>query len=59
MTDAQRRTAIMGLIERYTAENSVSKNVARTALINEGIYTKSGKLRAEFGGALRKEKSGG
>lgn len=57
MTDAQRRSAIIGLIERYTAANNVTRNSARTSLINEGIYTKKGKLRVEFGGDSKKEKA--
>ena len=59
MTDTQRRTAIMGLIERYTTTNNVSKSAARTSLINEGIYTQKGKLRVEYGGASKKEKAAG
>lgn len=54
MTDAQRRTAIQALIEKHTLANTVSKKVARDALINEGIYTKKGELRVEFGGASKK-----
>ncbi len=55
MTDAQRRQAIHDLIKRYTAEITVSKAAAREALIKEGIYTRKGKLRAEFGGEPKKD----
>lgn len=48
MTEIQRYTAINQLIERYTDENTVSQKVARDALIREGIYTKSGKLKKRF-----------
>lgn len=57
MTDAQRRTAIEKLIADYTAKHTVSKAAARAALIAEGIYTKKGALRAEFGGGSKKAKN--
>ncbi|MBL8572517.1 MAG: hypothetical protein JNM13_02450 [Hyphomicrobiaceae bacterium] len=46
--DQKRRDAILAMIEEYTKENTVSRKVARDTLIAEGIYTKRGKLRAEF-----------
>ena len=55
MTDAQRRIAIKRLIQKHTAANTVSKAVARATLIDEGIYTKKGKLRVEFGGGEPKK----
>jgi hypothetical protein len=54
MTDEQRHIAIQSLIQEHTAENTVSKDAAREMLIKEGIYTKTGKLRREFGGASKK-----
>jgi hypothetical protein len=56
MTDTQRRQAITGLIESYTKLHSANRASARAALINEGIYTRKGKLRAEFGGSDTKPK---
>jgi hypothetical protein len=50
MTEAQRHKAIQRLIKRYTAANTASKAVARKTLIKEGIYTKKGDLRPEYGG---------
>lgn len=57
MTDTQRHTAILGLIESYTSANTVSKSAARKALIDEGIYTKRGALSPEFGGPDKKLKT--
>jgi hypothetical protein len=57
MNDAQRRLAILNLIERRTAEDMTSKAAARESLIRDGIYTQKGKLRSEFGGGKRKGKS--
>ena len=55
MTDDQRREAVKLAIRRYTAANTVSSEVARSALIKEGIYTESGKLRSEYGGTEDKK----
>ena len=57
MTDAQRRVAIQTLIKEHTAAHTTSRAVARTSLVNEGIYTKKGALRVEFGGVTKKSKS--
>ena len=57
MTDAQRRSAVMTLIGQHTAASTVSKKVARATLIDEGIYTKKGQLRVEFGGIGGKTKA--
>lgn len=57
MTDAQRRSAIIGLIERHTTANTTSKRTARAALIGEGLYTADGRLRPEFGGEAKKDKN--
>lgn len=56
MTHAQRNQKILAAIAEETARALSSKKVARDTLINEGIYTKSGKLRAEFGGQNKKSK---
>lgn len=56
MTHAQRNEAIRKLIERRTKENTASRQAAREALIEDGIYTKEGKLRAEYGGDPKKGK---
>ncbi|TXM69208.1 hypothetical protein FV218_17455 [Methylobacterium sp. WL69] len=50
MTDEKRRAAIKALIVKRTAANTASPAAARAALIEEGIYTKDGELRATFGG---------
>lgn len=50
MTHAQRNQKILAAIAEETARAVSSKKVARETLINEGIYTAKGKLRAEFGG---------
>jgi len=57
MTDAQRRAAIQTLIKKHTDANTTSQAVARASLIKEGIYTKKGNLRVEFGGETKKSKS--
>ncbi|MDO9473072.1 MAG: hypothetical protein Q7J28_08445 [Caulobacter sp.] len=57
MTNAQRRLAIKALIKKHTATNTVSKAVARKVLIEEGIYTKKGDLRVEYGGSPKKAKT--
>ncbi len=54
MTDAQRREAIEKLIAQYTSTHTASKAAAREALVSEGIYTRTGKLRAKFGGEQKK-----
>lgn len=50
MTVAQRNQKILDAIARETERATTTKKAARDALISEGIYTKRGKLRAEFGG---------
>lgn len=57
MTDVQRRTAIIALINNHTRANTVSKSVARESLISEGIYTKKGALRVAFGGKSKKART--
>lgn len=55
MTRTERNQRIIEAIEAETASALVSKKTAREALINDGIYTKKGKLRAEFGGESAKK----
>ncbi len=54
MTLAQRNAEILKILEEQTERNTVSKAAARASLIADGIYTKKGTIRAEFGGE-RKE----
>lgn len=55
MTRSQRNQKILDAISEETKRALASKKVARETLIAEGIYTTKGKLRAEFGGAGKKE----
>lgn len=55
MTNAQRNERILQAIAKQTKLAMASKKSARETLIREGIYTKKGKLRAEFGGSTKKE----
>lgn len=57
MTHQQRNAAILKLLETYTQKTTISRAVARKALIEEGIYTKKGKLRVEFGGERKAAKA--
>jgi hypothetical protein len=57
LTDPKRRIALQTLIEKYTLDHTATKQVAREALIQEGIYTKKGALRVEFGGVPKKPKN--
>jgi hypothetical protein len=54
MTLEQRNAEIFKLLKEQTKRNTVSRAAARAALIDEGIYTKKGKVRAEYGGEPRK-----
>jgi hypothetical protein len=55
MTQTQRNAEIIKILAAHTKKNTVSKAVARASLIAEGIYTKDGKLRPEFGGEPKKK----
>lgn len=56
MLREERNSRIMAHIAEYTRVNTVSRAVARAALIREGIYTQEGELMPEFGGpALKTE----
>jgi len=57
MTDAQRRNAIESLIQRHTDLSTATRQQARATLISEGIYTKKGTLRVEYGGESKKNKN--
>lgn len=57
MTVTERNKKILNAIANATAEAVASKKAARDMLIKEGIYTKKGKLRVEFGGESKKRKA--
>lgn len=57
MTHTQRNKKILDAIATETARALSSQKAARATLIKEGIYTKKGKLRAEFGGEEVKERA--
>lgn len=57
MTRGERNQKIIDAIEAETIRASASKKTARDALIKDGIYTKKGKLRVEFGGGLAKKET--
>ena len=50
MTIAERNQKIIKLIEARTKRGLKSKKAARDILIADGIYTKKGNLKKEFGG---------
>ncbi len=54
MTHAQRNQKILAAIDAVTERATASKKEARKTLIDEGIYTAKGTLRAEFGGPSKK-----
>ena len=54
MTHAQRNQKILDAIAKETARALESRKIARDTLIKEGIYTKKGKLKVEFGGGKAK-----
>jgi hypothetical protein len=57
MTTEQRNAEILRILDEQTKRNTVSRKIARDALIDEGIYTKRGQVRAEFGGGVKKKGS--
>ena len=57
MTHDERNEAIKQLIRDHTKVMTQSREIARSTLIAEGIYTKRGQLRAEFGGKSKKTKA--
>lgn len=50
MDQSERNQKILDAIARRTERGTASRQAAREMLISEGIYTKKGKLRVEFGG---------
>lgn len=56
VTRAERNRMIIEAMEAETERALVSRKAARDLLISEGIYTKKGKLRVEFGGESSKKK---
>ena len=54
MTNDAQHAAIKKLIRDYTKEMTASPEKAKAALIEAGIYTRSGKLAARYGGAKKK-----
>jgi hypothetical protein len=54
MTSEAQRAAIIKMIEQHTKTVTVTKEAARESLIKEGIYTRTGKLSARYGGARKK-----
>jgi hypothetical protein len=57
MTRAERNRKIIEAMEAETTRALVSRQAARELLIKDGIYTKKGELRVEFGGERAKKKS--
>ena len=57
MTIAERNKKILAAIAKETKRATASKEIARATLIREGIYTRSGKLRPEYGGEGKKKKN--
>ena len=54
MTHAERNAKLLAIIAEETKRAVASQGTARNTLIAEGIYTKKGKLRVEFGGERKK-----
>jgi hypothetical protein len=48
VTDSQRHTAILALIESYTNEHMSSKAAAHDALYRAGLLTKAGTFRKRY-----------
>jgi hypothetical protein len=56
MDQDTRRAKIRELIETYTQEKAATPAIARQTMINEGLYTKKGQFRAEYGGGPKAKK---
>ena len=54
MTSDAQREAIKKMIEQHTKTVTANKETARASLINEGFYTKDGKLTEQYGGGKKK-----
>lgn len=52
MDEAKRHKAILAAIKAYTKKHARTPEMARAALIREGIYDKRGKLKDRFNEAL-------
>ena len=46
------------IAKKYVAKHSVSKQTARDCLIDQGIYTKDGKLHPNYGGEPEEKTEG-
>ena len=55
MTQTERNARILQAIDDRTREALTSKKTARDMLLSEGIYTRAGKLRVEYGGKPTKK----
>jgi hypothetical protein len=55
MTQTERNARILQAIDDRTREALTSKKTARDMLLSEGIYTRAGELRVEYGGAPAKK----
>lgn len=58
MTSERKEKALKALAA-YTRKITRTKSSARSALVREGIYTREGKLTAEYGGPGTKKTSAG
>ena len=54
MSDATRNETIKKLIVERTRAKTVCRKIARETLISEGVYTKKGTIRANYGGGAKK-----
>ncbi len=52
MTQEERNARILQAIKTCTEENTKTPELARAALIREGIYFEDGRLRPEYGGDM-------
>ena len=57
--NASKRAALALVMKRYTKAKTASADVAKAALIGEGIYTDAGKVSAEYGGEGARKQSPG
>lgn len=57
MTDEKRLQLAREAIREFSAQNSKSRKAARAGLMKTGIYTRKGKIRAEYGGEPKAAKT--
>jgi hypothetical protein len=50
MTNDAQRAEIKRMIETHTKNVTTDRETARNSLIKEGVYTRDGKLKEEYGG---------